>query len=170
MDTDLPYRLGRRVQRIGIENREIRELACLDRANEVIHPQGVGRPERHGVQGLRDAQPLLRPEQTPRGREAVHRTPRCEEWPERCDRRIRVDRERNAEPCGAPGRIEPRGPLRPHRQVVVGIAPEVEMVREQVEAQAECLDPAQLRFRRHLAVLEGVPMVRARMGDLRLLH
>jgi hypothetical protein len=136
---------------------------------QMVHPQGVGGPQRHGVQGLGDAQPLLGAEQAPRRRGPVDGAPGGEQRPERRHRGVRMDRQRDAEPRRAPGGVDPGRPFRSHRQVVMGVAPVIEVVREQVEAQAQGLDPPQLRLGRHLAVLKGVPMVGTGMGDLRLL-
>lgn len=75
-----------------------------------------------------------------------------------------MQRVRNAEPlCGA-SRVHPVRTVGADRLRVMRVAPVVQMVREEVHAHPERADARELRGVRHLAVLQRVAMIGARIA------
>src|ERR1700722_954643 len=119
-DRNVPELFGRAFEWIGVKYCEIRKLADLDTADDMIELEGIGRADRDRSQRLLDADSLGRAAEhaSPRGY-AVDRAPGSEQRVERGDRRVGMDGVRHPDTLRRPGGIETRSPLGSHRQVVV---------------------------------------------------
>ena len=117
-----------------------------------------------------DRNALARSEHATRRGAPVDRTPRGEQRRDRRDRRIRVHRERNAERMRGARSIHALGAIRPHRHAPMNVAPVVEVVAEQVDAEPERAHAPELRGIRHLAVLKRMSMIGARIARQRALE
>src|SRR5271166_97130 len=119
-------------ERIAVKNGEIGELARFDRAFLVILPKQVGRSESHRVQRLRNGNAFTLAEDAPRHGFARRCRPHRKQRVYRRDRSVGMQTEGNSHALRASCRVHAPRPIRPDKCRVVQIAPEIDVVREQV--------------------------------------
>ena len=96
---------------------------------------------------------------TVRARETVHRTPRCEEWAERRDRRVQMHGQRNAGIQRGTRGVHAKRAIRANGKSVVLIPPIKLVVGEKIDAHPEGGHAGKLRAIRQLAMLQNEAVI-----------
>ena len=136
----------------------------------MIHMQGVGSAKGNGIQCIFGADPLFRAQHNAGSRLPVDRTPCCEQRCHGCNRRIGMDGVGHPFALRCASGIHSVCAVRPHGDRGMLVAPVIDMVGKQIDADTQLGHASELAGICHLAMLQGVPVIRTRIGQLRGFH
>ena len=169
-DRDVLEVAGRRLERVGLQHREVGFLAGADAADLMLHAEDVGGVDGDRAHRLFDGQPLLRRHDRAALAQPVDRDPGRGQRQRRRHGEIGVQGKRDVVPGHGAQPRDLRRPIIAETVLVIGVGQFVDIVDVGGDQCAEIGDPAHLFRGRNAEMLDGEAVVHPRPLELQLLQ